>query len=277
MSVGRTKKDFEDYDGFVEKFKTKLTTDDCYTPEPVYEAVAGYVSERYGIPRSDMVRPFWPGGDYRSFDYRPGCCVVDNPPFSILAAIQRFYLDRGIRFFLFAPSLTCLSARSVAMEVNHLVCDCNIVYENGANPKTSFVTNMDPGTVMESCPELTRRVEAANRAAAKTRSLPRYGYPPDVATAAMFQRYARHGVRLVVGAADCMHVSRLDSQRESKKTIFGAGLLLSKGKAAEHSEAADAVDAARVAAEVERLAAERAATIAWELSERELALQAGLG
>ena len=24
-----------DYDGFVEKFKPKKTTDDCYTPEPV--------------------------------------------------------------------------------------------------------------------------------------------------------------------------------------------------------------------------------------------------
>ena len=30
----------ENYDAFTEKFKTKLTTDDCYTPEPVYEAVA---------------------------------------------------------------------------------------------------------------------------------------------------------------------------------------------------------------------------------------------
>ena len=224
MSVGKTKKDLEDYDGFVEKFKPKLTTDDCHTPEPVYEAVAGYVSERYGISRPDMVRPFWPGGDYQSFDYRPGCCVVDNPPFSILAAIQRFYLDRGIRFFLFAPSLTLISARSVAMEVNHLVCDCNIVYENGANVKTSFVTNMDPGTVMESCPELTRRVEAANKAAAKAKAkkLPRYGYPP----------------------ADAARM---------------------------------AAEAARMAAAAERLAAERSAAIEWELSERELALQAGLG
>lgn len=28
------------YDAFTEKFKPKLTTDDCYTPEPVYDAIA---------------------------------------------------------------------------------------------------------------------------------------------------------------------------------------------------------------------------------------------
>ena len=28
---------FDDYDGFVEKFKPKKTTDDCYTPPAVYD------------------------------------------------------------------------------------------------------------------------------------------------------------------------------------------------------------------------------------------------
>ena len=60
---------FEDYDGFVEKFKPKKTTDDCYTPPEVYEVVADYVSERFGVDRADMVRPFYPGGDFESFDY----------------------------------------------------------------------------------------------------------------------------------------------------------------------------------------------------------------
>ena len=34
----------ENYAAFTEKFKPKLTTDDCYTPEPVYEAVADWVA-----------------------------------------------------------------------------------------------------------------------------------------------------------------------------------------------------------------------------------------
>ena len=69
---------FEDYDGFVEKFKPKKTTDDCYTPPEAYEVVAGWVEEKYGVDRSDMVRPFYPGGDYEAFEYPDGCCVVGN-------------------------------------------------------------------------------------------------------------------------------------------------------------------------------------------------------
>ena len=33
--AGKTRAEFEDYEGFVDKFKTKKTTDDCYTPPEV--------------------------------------------------------------------------------------------------------------------------------------------------------------------------------------------------------------------------------------------------
>ena len=72
-----------EYKAFVEKFKPKKTTDDCYTPERVYEAVAAWVAARYGVDRSRFVRPFWPGGDYESYPYKAGDVVVDNPPFSL--------------------------------------------------------------------------------------------------------------------------------------------------------------------------------------------------
>lgn len=36
-----------DYDGFVEKFKPKLTTDDCYTPPQIYEIIKNWAVERY--------------------------------------------------------------------------------------------------------------------------------------------------------------------------------------------------------------------------------------
>lgn len=39
-STSRQKHLFEDYDGFVEKFKPKKTTDDCYTPPDVYDCVS---------------------------------------------------------------------------------------------------------------------------------------------------------------------------------------------------------------------------------------------
>ena len=102
----------DEYKAFVEKFKAKKTTDDCYTPAPVYEAVAGWVSAEYGADPASFVRPFFPGGDFERFDYPDGCAVVDNPPFSILSQIIAFYHRRQIRFFLFAPALTLFSSSS---------------------------------------------------------------------------------------------------------------------------------------------------------------------
>ena len=40
-----------EYAAFLDKFKPKKTTDDCYTPAPVYDAVAGYVARRFGLDR----------------------------------------------------------------------------------------------------------------------------------------------------------------------------------------------------------------------------------
>lgn len=94
------------YQAFVDKFKPKKTTDDCYTPEPVYKAVLDWVVNEYGIDPNNIVRPFWPGGDYLREEYPEGCTVVDNPPFSIVTKICRDYMAAGVKFFLFAPYLT---------------------------------------------------------------------------------------------------------------------------------------------------------------------------
>ena len=37
----------ETYEEFVGKFKPKLTTDDCYTPENIYQAVKNWAIEEY--------------------------------------------------------------------------------------------------------------------------------------------------------------------------------------------------------------------------------------
>lgn len=257
---------FDDYDGFVEKFRPKKTTDDCYTPPEVYEVVAGWVEEKYGVARSDMVRPFYPGGDYEGYEYPDGCCVVDNPPFSILSRIQGFYLDHGIRFFLFSPTLTNFSGSRVCMRVTHVITNAGIVYENGAEVKTSFVTNMGGDVVAESEPDLTRRLNEVSKRLRKTRKLPVYGYPDEVLTAARLQWMASHGTRFVVRRDDCVRVSKLDA---NPKGIYGGGLLLSERATAERATAE------RVAAE--RAAAERALAYVFELSPQERAIQKTLG
>ncbi len=97
---------FMRYEDFVEKFKPKKTTDDCYTPSAVYDAVRQWVIDKYNLQSREIVRPFYPGGDYENYQYSPDCVVIDNPPFSIFSKICKFYLDRDIKFFLFAPHLT---------------------------------------------------------------------------------------------------------------------------------------------------------------------------
>ena len=81
------------------------TTDDCYTPANVYAAVQSWAVQRYGLEGAEILRPFYPGGDYQAADYPEGCVVIDNPPFSILSEICAWYDEHGVRYFLFCPGI----------------------------------------------------------------------------------------------------------------------------------------------------------------------------
>jgi len=166
--------DNPEYQAFVDKFKPKKTTDDCYTPPNIYDAVADWVEEEYGVPRACMARPFYPGGDFEAFDYSPECVVVDNPPFSILARILKFYTDRGVRFFLFAPTMTLFTGGQTG-KVCYLPCGISITYDNGAKVNTSFITSLDD-SLIRTVPELYQRVKEQNKINEKamTKSLPKY-------------------------------------------------------------------------------------------------------
>ena len=255
--------DNPEYEAFTQKFEPKKTTDDCYTPLQVYEAVAGWVETEYGVKRDTFVRPFYPGGDYEREQYPSGCVVVDNPPFSILTQILRFYCKRGIRFFLFGPTLTLFAGRG--LDVTYIPCDAPVTYENNAEVNTSFITNLDNCRV-RTAPELYRRVKQANDMILKTqkKQLPRYEYPDAIITAAMVGRWSKYGVEYRLGKDECIQITALDSQRQAGKAIFGSGFFLSERAAAERAAA-------------ERAAAERAAAERWQLSERELRVMRSLG
>lgn len=135
---------FTDYEGFVEKFKPRKTTDDCYTPKAIYEALVSYIDrEVTPLAGHEIVRPFYPGGDYEEYDYPDDCIVIDNPPFSIMSDILRFYNRHRIKFWLFAPGLTV--AAKAAKDNTVVIINEGIIYENGANVATGFVTNIWPG------------------------------------------------------------------------------------------------------------------------------------
>ncbi len=264
IKITKSKQSFIDYDGFVEKFKPKKTTDDCYTPPEVMEVVNSYVEKRWGIDRSRFVRPFYPGGDYENFDYAADAVVVDNPPFSILSKIKRFYLARGIPFFLFCPSLTAFSGWYEQLDT--IVCDANITYENGAVVRTAFCTSLPSEYVAENAPDLGEEINRVCDELKKrnVKSLPKYEYPDDVLTAAKLQWMAAHHTELRIRRGECCKIGTLDAQKAVGKSIFGGGLLLSERAAAERAAA-------------ERAAAERAVVHRWKLSDREKAIQSALG
>ena len=228
------------YNAFIDKFKPKKTTDDCYTPENIYNAVADYVSCKYNLARACFVRPFYPGGDYEkdAANYDKKTVVVDNPPFSILKSIIRFYMDRGIKFFLFAPYLTVLCLVDIP-GVCALSCGVDIIYENGAIVKTAFVTNMADGYKILSEPELYKIVYAENKKnlAKNKKELPKYEYPAEVITATKVGGFAKAGVDFRVKESEAFFIRELQAQKNVNKHLFGAGFLIS-AQAAQAAQAA---------------------------------------
>ena len=268
MERGELSDDDEEYQEFLKKFEAKKTTDDCYTPDNIYNAVRDWAAEKYEIGNAAIVRPFYPGGDYKSEKYPSGCVVIDNPPFSIISEICEWYTSKRINFFLFAPTLTLLGI--MRGSANYVVCGCGVVYENGASVNTSFVTNMG-GNKIVAAADLREILDDENKKNLKKlhRELPKYSYPDEVLTATMLCYMAAHGVSLEISERDVHFIRALDAQKASGKGLFGSGFLL--------SEKAAAGKAAAEKAAAEKAAAEKVNTDIWELSEREWAIVRGLG
>ena len=237
----------DEYRDFLAKFEAAKTTDDCYTPMEVYEAVAAWVADQYGVERRRFVRPFYPGGDYKRYTYPDGCVVVDNPPFSILAEILQYYNEHGVRFFLFAPTLTLFSSSSSSSTA--LPAGVSVVYENGASVNTSFLTNLEDNAVrVKSVPSLYRVVRAAADEFAKSmrKELPKYSYPDNIVTSAFVARLSKYGIDFAFSVGESEPISAMDAQKEVGKAIYGQGYIVS-----------------------EKAAAEKAAAQRWQLSDRE--------
>lgn len=225
-----TPKDKRNYKDFVDKFKPKHTTDDCYTPDLVYDVVKNYVIDKFNIDESSIVRPFWPGGDYENENYY-GKVVVDNPPFSIITKIKNFYIENNVKFFLFCPGLTIFStAGSNFGKFTAIPVQATITYANGAKVATSFITNLfNDDTLVYFDPKFKKDVENASTMATcyLVNHQPHYEYPANVVRVTDIVRAGRATTYpIAISADNAVHISRLDSQRDSKKQIFGTGLLV---------------------------------------------------
>ena len=263
MRAGEDLEGDEEYQAFCAKFELAKTTDDCYTPDMIYDALCAWLESEYGLDRAKFVRPFYPGGDFERYAYPDGCVVVDNPPFSIMARILKFYEDRGIPYFLFGPHLTLFSSSSSSCKI---IAGVIVTYANGAKVNTSFYSGLpqDRHLAAKSSPSLYKAIKEANDANLKEihKELPKYSYPLSVVTATMLVPYARLGIPFEMPKDECVSIRKLDAQTGSG--IYGSGYLISERLRAEREKA-------------EREKAEREKATVWELSDREREIIKSLG
>lgn len=210
---------FTDYDGFVEKFKPKKTTDDCYTPPAVYDAVLDYVNRNVApLEGREVVRPFWPGGDYERHEYPQGCIVIDNPPFSITSQIVRFYIRHGVDFFLFCEGRTCMtSAHNIPQVAFHIV-NKGVTFENGAHVSVAFVTNVRPnGERIVLAGELEAALRIARKRPSKEKK--KLVYPPEVVSGALLKKFVSLDRNIAISETQCAPIARHEAP-------FGGGFMV---------------------------------------------------
>ena len=209
----------ETYEEFVNKFKAKKTTDDCYTPPALYADIAEWAMGEYGIEKEKIIRPFYPGGDYQAEDY-DGKVVLDNPPFSILSEIIDFYDEHHISYFLFMPG-RIFSKKAVR---NHLlVTGGQMVAANGAAVSINFVTSFGPRPCIETVPELYAILKKHLPRKSKRN---KHILPDVVITGSKAAQWAELGI--ATRLTKYIHKSALEEQKSRQMGIFGGGVLIGK-------------------------------------------------
>ena len=208
----------------------------------MYDTVADYVSGRLGIPRKNFVRPFFPGSDFENFDYKDGCVVMDNPPFSIFSKTVKFYTEHKIPFFIFGPHLTIFNAFND--ETTAILCCAKVIYDNGAIVSTSFMTNLPSDNAVEVLPELKYRIESAQESTNNKKNKRKLSFPSFVVNSARIGKYANYGIKVELKKNGCRRIKSFGNT-----DIFGCGLLLDKANVAAIERAnAAAIERANAAA-----------------------------
>jgi hypothetical protein len=235
---------FHDYESFLAKFnENPKTTDDCFTPRDVFEAVVAWVGTQIDMTDKVVLRPFFPGGDYVNAVYPENGIVIDNPPFSIFTDIIKFYTARRIPFFLFGQGKTIMCCVKYCTAV--IVTDL-LTYENGARIYTNFASNLFGDTIIMTAPKLNDLIFSCPSQNVKA-NLASYNYPPELLSFSQMQTICRGGVEFSVKRDECQIVKNLDNH---PKQLFGEHILLSMQKAGEKEGAlVKSKEAARLRAE----------------------------
>ena len=217
---------FHDYESFVAKFADNpKTTDDCFTPQDVYEAVVKYVGTICDLTGKEILRPFYPGGDYRNAEYPEDGIVIDNPPFSLFTKICEFYSAHRIPFFIFGPGMTITSCCRFCTAV---VLACDTIFENGAKVHCGFATNLLGDEIIRNAPLLNKLITSCPSQDI-TNHFPTFEYPTELLSISDMKTMCRGGVDFSVKRSEAFITKKLDY----KGNLYGDHFLLSDAKSAE--------------------------------------------
>lgn len=231
---------FHDYESFIAKFADNpKTTDDCYTPPDIYDAVVKWLGTKIDLTGKQILRPFYPGGDYVMAEYPEDGIVIDNPPFSLFTKIVQFYCTRNVPFFLFGPGMTIGTCFRWCTAV---IVNEQIRFSNGAMLKCHFASNLFGDAVMYSCPELSKMLKNCPSQDYKA-NLTKYRYPDELCSVSDMQTIAKGDYDFIIHRDECQIVSDLDLHPKATG-LYGIHLLLSSGKAAAKVAAKAAADRA---------------------------------
>lgn len=219
---------FHDYEGFLAKFTDNpKTTDDCFTPRDVFEAVVKYVGTIIDMSDKVVLRPFFPGGDYEHAEYPENGVVIDNPPFSMFTKIVAFYSMHKIPFFLFGPGMTITSACRFCTAV---FVDNNIIWENGAIVRVDFASNLYGDLIATTAPLLHQWLQQCP-SQIKT-GLPSFAYPAEVVRVSDFHVICSGDIDYQLRRDEVQPMRKLDN----KDNMFGEFFLVPTNKGIEKEE-----------------------------------------
>ena len=214
---------FHDYESFLAKFADNpKTTDDCFTPKDVYEAVVQYVGTIVDLSDKVILRPFFPGGDYENAVYPENGIVIDNPPFSMFLPIVKFYTAREIPFFLFGPGMTIVWASKYCTV---LCINNNIVFENGASVACNFASNLFGDVVAMTAPLLSELIAKCKSQNTKQKQS-QYIYPANMLCVSDLQAICKGGIDFAVRRSETHMIDKMDLHPK-KCNIFGTRFLVS--------------------------------------------------
>ena len=218
---------FHDYESFIKKFtENPKTTDECWTPQDVYEAVVKYVGEIYDLTGKEILRPFYPGGDYENAEYPENGVVIDNPPFSMFTKICKFYCASNIPFFLFGPGLTIFSICNICTAV---IVPEQLTFSNKACIKCNFATNLMGDTIATTAIRLGELLRQCPSQREKV-NLPKYAYPEEVLSVSCFQTIAKGEEDFSISRKEAVVIRNIDLHPK-KGGLFGNHILAQKAAA----------------------------------------------